>query len=494
MSKQRCNWVQAAGLLPLGLILTATALRAEQPAELPAAPEPARASLTQARTGLAAQYAGLVTVQAETSEPLALTLDDAITRALDHNLQVRLAKDNERAVHGQVLNVGNSLLPNLTARASSTAEELNLAAMGFKPASLAGFGFPPGTVKTIVKINTTSAQLSASQALFNIPAFYLVKAAFRAEDGAKLTTLNARGVVVQGVATTYLGALADQAQVQNARALAVADEEVLRQAKASHDAGVGTNLDVLRAQVQLQAQQQAVVRAENAFAKDKIQLNRLMGLPAGQELSLTDSAPYAEFVGLPHDQALALAYQRRKDLLSLQAQLEVAEATRKAIRYERAPSLSFDGYYGVLGETTGLYHGVFNAEGKLSVPLFREAAQRGEIEVANAQVNALRQHIVSLKVTIDEQIRSSMLDVASAGEMVKVAQSSVELAQAAMSDARDRFAAGVDDNLAVVEAQAQVADAETRLVQTLYRFNAAKLALARNTGVVETQYKSYLGR
>jgi outer membrane protein TolC len=78
--------------------------------------------------------------------------------------------------------------------------------------------------------------------------------------------------------------------------------------------------------------------------------------------------------------------------------------------------------------------------------------------------------------------------------LVKVARSNVDLATQALSDTRDRFAAGVDDNLPVVQAQATLADAQGRLVGTEFQYNQAKLALARDTGVVETQYKVYLGR
>jgi len=102
--------------------------------------------------------------------------------------------------------------------------------------------------------------------------------------------------VVQAVGTEYLATLADEAQIANAQALEQADEEVLRQATLSHDEGVGTNLDVLRARVEMQTEQQAVVNAENTFAKDKIALNRLIGLPADQELTLTDAVPFAAMV------------------------------------------------------------------------------------------------------------------------------------------------------------------------------------------------------
>jgi outer membrane protein TolC len=109
-------------------------------------------------------------------------------------------------------------------------------------------------------------------------------------------------------------------------------------------------------------------------------------------------------------------------------------------------------------------------------------------------MTGLRQQIASLRVTIEQQIRSAMLDVQSSNDLVKVAKSNVDLATQEFQDASDRFAAGVDDNLPVVQAQATLAQAQSTLVNTLYQYNQSKLQLARNTGVVETQYKVYLGR
>jgi outer membrane protein TolC len=452
--------------------------------DLPSAPMPA----VKAANFLQLPY----NPQQATAGVLPLSLDDAISRGIDQNLNVLLARQNELAVHGQILAVGNALLPNMSILGELEAQQINLAALGFNPSSL-----PPEdrrNFKTIVKVNTATLEFKLSQQLFNVPAYYLWRAAERAEKGAELTTLNARGAVVLGVGTYYLRALADNSQIENARALERADQEVLRQATASHEAGVGTNLDVLRARVQLQTQQQVLINAENTFEKDKIALNRLIGIPADQQIRLTDTTPYAEYAMMSQKDALALAFERRKDLLNLEAQIDIATQTKKAVKAERYPVLAFDGYYGVIGELQGLYHGSFVAQGTLQVPIFQEATLRGQREPADAQLTALKQQEASLKVTIDQQIRSAMLDVQSSAEQVKVAKSNVDLATQALQDSTDRFAAGVDDNLPVVEAQATLANAQTRLVQTLYQYNQSKLTLARNTGVVETQYKVYLGR
>ena len=469
----------------------AASLSAQSAADLPQAPTPNASVLQPPVTRPGPD--GLP-VQAATGTALPLSLDDAIQFGMQYNLQQILYQQNERAVHGEILTVGNNLLPTISAHVQSNAEELNLAAMGFKPSSLSGLNIPVGNFDEIVKVNTTSAQLNLSQALFNLPAYEFYRAARKAEVVAQLNTKLGRGDVALNVGTKYLQCLADSAQITNALALEKSDAVALRQATLSHDAGVGINLDVLRARVQLQTQQQVRINAENTLAKDKIALAHLIGLPADQELTLTDTVPFAEFATLSEPDALKLAFTRRKDYLALEAQIEVARYTAKAVHYQRFPTLAFGGYYGVIGETTGLYHGDFIAQGKLQFPIFQEASLRGESEVASAQISKVKSQIASLRIDIDEQIRASMLDVQSSSELVKVARSNVDLSTQELSDASDRFTAGITDDLPLVQAQATLAAAQNRLVQSEFQYNQSKLALARSIGVVETQYKTYLGR
>jgi outer membrane protein TolC len=472
---------------PLGLAVCVVAgARGQDNSSLPPSPVPA------IRTFAATTLPGDVVVEKASADPLLLSIDQAIAFGLQKNLQIELGLENERRVKGEVLTVQNALLPSITAQAYTNAKQINLAAEGFQPAALAAFGivgFNP-----IVKVDQTSAQLNVSQQAFNVPAYYLYRSAQKAVHAASFATLNARGSVALSVGSGYLRALADAAQIVNAQALLKADQVVVDQAVASHQAGVGTNLDVLRARVQLQQEQQVLIHDENTLAKDKIALNRAMGIPADQELTLVDPVPYEEMATLPLPQARDLAYTRRKDYLQLLAELDGAQQSQKAVKYEYAPSVTVGGFYGVLGATHGLYHGDFAAQGQISIPVFHEAEFRGEREVAASNVIGLRQQIASLRDTIDEQIREAMLDVESSHDLVRVAQSNVILSQQVLDDATERFKAGVDDNLPVVQAQATLAGAQTRLVQTLYQYNTSKLTLARNTGVVETQYRTYLGK
>jgi outer membrane protein TolC len=442
---------------------------------------------------------GGLAVDRASDAALPISLDDAMSIGLARNVRLKYDRANERAVKGDTLGVLNALIPNLNLNAQSSAQELNLAALGFKASELANFassGLLPAdyTFSEIVKVDTTQASLNVNQILFSLPDYEIYRGTTNETQVVKLQTLNDHGDLVLAVGMAYLQVLADQANVANTEAQQRYAKTLFDQAAQKHQAGVGTNLDELRGHVEYQQREQDVVAAQAQLEKDTIQLTRILGLPAGQKLELTDSAPFAELDAMDLEAAKITAYKHRKDYLSLLQQIALTQRELKAVKYQRLPTLAFNGYYGIIGLTPGPYHGDFTAEGSLNVPIFREAAQRGEQDVVGSQLTALHEQEANLRVTIDEQIRASMLDVNAAKELVKVGQSNVELAQRELSDERDRFTSGVDDNLPLVDAEASVADAQAQLVSSLYQYNVAKLQLARNTGVVETRYRAYLGQ
>jgi outer membrane protein TolC len=300
--------------------------------------------------------------------------------------------------------------------------------------------------------------------------------------------------VVQRVATAYLRAIADESEVENAQAL-VAQAQVLEDhAHAAHEAGTAANLDELRARVQLQAQQQALIAAENQQAKDLILLKREIGIDPGQVIALTDPAPYSELAAETPEEVRALAYKSRLDYQNLQNQVVAYKALHAAYRSQRLPTLSFNSYYGTSTVDGAGTRGNFSAVGTLSFPLFREARLRGDEDASQAQLDAVNAQLADLRNQIDEQVRAALLDVNANKQLVDVARSNVDRATRALSDETDRVNAGVDDNLPLVTAQAALATAESNLVESLYQYNVSKLKLARAAGVLEQQYRVYLGR
>jgi outer membrane protein TolC len=456
-----------------------------------------RGSLAQANPDNSAQnsYVGSVQAVAATSEVKQLSLDDAIRLGIENNLALTLAKQNQKSAEAQKLQLANALLPNLSLHADHGVHQIDLSSYGFSPGILPSFGITPAQAAafpTIVTVNSTNAQVNMSQAIFTWSGIDVWKAAKANEKAAYYNTQSSRGLVVLNVGTAYLKALAASSQVDYAQALLKTDETLLYQAHEEHVAGTAANLDELRARVQYQTQQQTLIAAENSFEKSKIALLRQIGIAPEQKIQLTDATPYADLASLTIEEARKQAYGNRQDFQGLKQQIRSAQLERQAVKHERFPSLNFNGNYGVTGVTGQIYHGLFTAEGTISIPIFDEAKFRGDKDVAVAQVDEIRSQLNDLTNKIDQQLRDSLLDLQTAAELVRVARSNVELATTALEQTTDRFQAGVDDNLPVVQAQSTLAQAQTQYVNTVFQFNQAKLGLARNLGIIDTQYKNYI--
>ena len=442
-------------------------------------------------------YYGSVTIGTVSPETLQLSLDDALQRGIQANLALTEARIQQQQSDAQRLQALNPLLPSLKAEASTGAHQYNLETFGFNASLLAQIAplFPGvsfGTFNPIVKVDVTRADAAFDWTALDLAAITRYRSARENLKAAYYNMQSSRGLVVLNVGNQYLKTLADQSQIDSAQALERADEVLLKQAQAEHEAGTAARLDELRARVQYQTQQQKVIAAQNTFEKDQILLKREIGVPVEQKIQLTDTAPYADLEQMSIEDARRLAYQSRQDYQGMQHQVHGAQLERSAARYERLPTLTASGNYGVTGLTHGMYHGTFVAMGELKLPIFKEAQFRGDSGVAAAQQSDALNRLADLKQQIDQQLRDSMLDLNSSQTLVRVSQQNVDLATRVLSDASDRFAAGVADNLPVVQAQATLSQAQSQLIADTLTYNQAKLGLARNLGIVDTQYKTYL--
>jgi len=441
----------------------------------------------------------LITAPA-TDQPIQLSLDEAVARGLKNNLGLKQSEYAEHAIHGEQDQALQEFLPTVTLTGDTGYHQFNLAAQGFGPSVISKFSkvFPSGSgpihFSLITRATLTEGEINVHQTLFSGPVIAGWRAAGAAARAAHFARMTARGEVVQQVATAYLRAIAAASEVDNAKALEQADLVQYNNAHAAHLAGTVANLDELRPRVQYQAQQQATIAAQNTYEKDLILLKREIGLDPGQKVVLTDRAPNNDLAEQTPEEVRALAYRYRNDYQNLQNQQAELKAVHAAYRSQRYPTLSFSGNYGVEEIGGAGSHGTFAAIGTLSFPIFREAGLRGDIDASQAQVNAINAQLDDLRAKIDQQVRSALLDVRSSKQLVEVGRSNVDLATRELSDETERVNAGVDNTLPLVTAQATLAAAQSNLVESLYQYNVAKLALARAAGVLEDQYRAYLGR
>jgi outer membrane protein TolC len=300
--------------------------------------------------------------------------------------------------------------------------------------------------------------------------------------------------VVYTTGNAYLLVISDMATVDSVRAQLKTAQTLVQNDVDLHTQGVIASIDLLRARVEFHTQQQRLIAAGNQLAIDKLTLARIIGLPIGQEFNLTDSIPYSSLDGISQEQALKQAFSTRPDYLAVKEQVRAAELARQAAAAENYPSLSTDTNYGDIGSPNfGSSHGTVGFTVTLNVPIFQGTRVRADKLQADSALQQRKAELANMEGQIDDQVRTAFFNLKSSSDLVSVAQSNIDLANQTLTQARDRFRAGVADNLEVVQAQESVASANQSFIASLNAFNVAKISLAQAIGIAEKSALQYLG-
>jgi outer membrane protein TolC len=434
-------------------------------------------------------FSGGVPTGTATATILDLSLQGATQRALKYNLGEIESSQNARAAHAVRLRSLNALLPNLSARISGVVEQVDLPAEGFN------LHIPGVNIPTVVgPFGVADARAYLTQEVFGWSSIKNWKSAAQGETAAQYSYKSDRDLVVVTTATAYLLVISDTATVDSIQAQVKTAQTLVQNDVDLNQHGLIAGIDLLRARVELQTQQQRLIAGENQVHIDKLALGRVVGLPTGQEYRLSDSIPYAALDGITQEQAIQQAMATRPDYLSAKARLKAAELARQAASAENYPSLSTGLNYGDIGSPNfGSSHGTLDFSFTLNIPIYQGSQVRADKLQADSALQQRRAELADMEGQIDEQVRTAFFNLTSSSELVTVAQSNIDLAGQTLGQAQDRFHAGVADNLEVVQAQESVASANQSYINSLYSFNLAKLSLAQAIGIAEQSALQYLG-
>jgi outer membrane protein TolC len=424
-----------------------------------------------------------------TGDTLDLSLQDAFQRALKYNLGGIESSQNTRAAHAARLRSLNALLPNLSARLSAAVQQVDLPAEGFN------LHIPGVSIPTVVgPFGVADARAYLSQEIFNWSDIKNWKSAAESETASQYAYKSDRNTVVVTTANAYLLVISDAATVDSTEAQLKTAQTLVQNDTDLNKHGLIAGIDLLRARVELQTQQQRLISAENQVQIDKLTLARVVGLPAGQEFRLADSVPYAALDGITLGIALQEAVSTRPDYLAAKASVQAAELARQAAGAGNYPSLSTDTNYGDIGSPNfGSSHGTLSFAVTLNIPIYPGTQVRAAKLQADAALQQRKAELADMEGQIDEQVRTAFFNLTSSSELVSVAQSNIDLANQTLTQAEDRLRSGVADNLEVVQAQESVASANQSYISSLFAFNLAKISLAQAIGIAEQSALQYLG-
>jgi outer membrane protein TolC len=417
--------------------------------------------------------------------PVSLTLLEAIDRGLKYNLGLILSQQGNNTAAAERLRAYAKLLPNIDAHVADSSQQINLAAFGFPVA--------PGQNPIIGPFNVFDLRGTVTQSILDLSQINRVRSAQANVSAAQFSYQNTRDLVVLAVGATYLQALANQSRVEAAQAEFTTAEVTYKQAVDLKNAGVVAGIDVLRAQVDMQARQQRVLVAQNDFDKQLLQVGRVIGLPAGQKFVLSDKIPAPAPIEITLELALQRALDSRSDYKQAESLMRAAERSRAAAQAQRLPTVDFQGDFGTIGQSPVRNHETYTAGVAARVPIFEGGRIKADIQAADALLSQRKSQYQDLRERIEFEVRTAFLDYEAATKQLQVATSALDLSREQLKQARDRFASGITNNLEVVQAQEAEATAEENYISSLFGHNFSKLAVARAIGVAEDATKRFLG-
>jgi len=427
-------------------------------------------------------FSGSIPQGKATSGIIDLTVEDALDRGLKYNLGLYLSERATELSRAARLRTLSDLIPVVNGSFTEQAERLNLKAFGL---SLPG-------VPSAINFGLTELQASGNWNPLDLHSITNLHAASQNVKAAQFSYRDARDTVVLAVGANYLLTIANESRVTSAEAELKAAQALYQLAVDQENAGLAPQIDTLRARVQLQTQQSILIQAQNDLEKQRIALARVIGLPVQQKFRLVNRVPYHP---LPETE-LADAYERalktRPDYQAALASLRAAQYSRDASWQQRLPNIGFAVDYGILGYHPDSLSPNWTAAATLNIPIFQGGKVEADVQQADATLKERQAQVDNLRGSIEQDIDDALLDIKAAAQQVEVAKTGLDYAQQTLEQSQDRFAAGVTNNVEVIQAQQQLASANEQYIASLYAHNIAKVLLARAIGNAEQAVKQYL--
>ena len=422
---------------------------------------------------------------AQQPAPYRLTLQDAIQKALQANLSVLAASTRVDEAEGtRMRRLSAALLPRVNAQTYANVQNRDLSAFGISA---------PGFPQVVGPFSNYDFRLYAQQNVVDLESRYGLKASERAVDAGKLDYQDTRDLIVRAIAALYLNAESAAARVEAAQSRVTDSNSLLKLARDKHDAGTATGVDVLRAQVQLANDRQALLVAQNQFKQSLLGLARNLGMSPATPLELAESLQYQPLPQPETDILVPAALLARSDYLSLASQRQGLVEQQRASHARFYPKLSINGNYGAIGRSIGGVQGTGLIQGQIDFTVF-DRDRNGEAQELASRLKRIDDQIADLRRGIDEDIREALLNLDSTAQRVTVAAEGQGLAQRELQMAQDRFQQGTANNVEVVTAQDELARAEENYIVAVSAHVDAKVALARAMGDTEKNILQFMGK
>ncbi|MDE3245990.1 MAG: TolC family protein [Acidobacteriota bacterium] len=420
---------------------------------------------------------------AQDPAPLKLTLRDALHRALEQNPQIHQSLLNLAMSQEDTRAARSALLPTLDAAAFGQRNKANFD-------TFTGGHVPGAPVPDVVgPYSWGQIGIQGRATLFDLSLFNRWRASRASESAAQAQVRTMREGITALTVGQYLRALraseatkASQSRVELAQAL-----EKLAEDQQTH--GVGTKLDTLRAQVQLQNERQRLIQAQTQLKTSLFGLAKLLDLAPGTPIELMDRLAAPALPQFNFQEAYKAGLDGRPELTALESRERAAGYLKDAAQNLRLPSVVFTGSFVSTGVSPGEpWIPVYQLGLGVKVPLFTGGLVAARIAKAKLELGKIEDERREIKSQVSLELQVAQAEWEAARGETDVTSQTVSFAAEALQQARHRFEAGVSNNIELINAQDELARANDSQINALYRLNQARADLAKAMGRMQSYF------
>jgi outer membrane protein len=418
--------------------------------------------------------------RAQDANPLKLTLQEAVQLALKQNPQVQISNLN-LAESVQDRNMARAgLLPQADFQTVDRAMRYNIYALfGSKFPGIPQHGGP---------FQFFQAGPNFSMPLLDLTLWRRWQSAHQGIRASEAQETTVREQIVLLVVSQYLGGMRAGAAVVAAQSRVDLAQALYDQAADLQKNGVGTGLDTLRANVELQNEKQRLIEAQTQEKVALFGLARLLNLDPHQKVALADQASFFQTPEFEASQSIEQAFLTRPEMKALEARETIARLEKKTAGESRLPSINLGGDWAYQGLSLESAIPSYTFQVSFDVPIFTSGRIHAQMARSDLELRKVLRERADLRDQIALEVKTGVAQLESARHEVDVANLGVKLAQEEVTQARDRFQAGVANNIEVITAQDALARASDNQIVALYGYNQSRADLAHAIGQTEGLY------
>ncbi len=469
-TKLRMSIIPTPLFLLLMMSLITAAASGQRLERLPASPT---VPVTSTQTGSGGQPDS-----GSNQDKVQLTMHEAVRLALKQNPRL-LAARIEALESKQSTKIARSVfLPKATLGLEEQMQRLNLA-------TIFGQDSAPYSIGPY-----SNVQIGAT---FDVPiiavsAWSSYQAGKRRAESSQEQAADVQESIASIVVAQYLSLLRSKATEKAVQSRIDLATVLLRLANDQLAQGTGTSTDSLRANVELHVEKENLVRAQSQTRAYGYGLAQVLGLKENQQVLAAESLTATDEQIPDEQQSLAEAFNTRPDLLAAEAQRQAAKYDSKAAMEQRLPEFHFDGYWAQSGRNPAGALPIYTYQGEMRLPIFTGGRITAEVKRAQLASDRSQQTVTERRDVITQEVRTALSTLDAARQELKLSTEALRLSTRELTESRDRFAAGITNNIEVITAQNSLAQATDSQIGAMFDLQQAKADLSHARGRIAEEY------